>query len=65
MMRWIFAMLASRIGIDARRLAAVGAVGQHIICRPVEHRRAAAGVEHRMAAGVAVAAKGITSAIIA
>jgi hypothetical protein len=31
MMRWIFGMLGSRIGIDTRRLAAVGPVGQHIL----------------------------------
>jgi hypothetical protein len=38
-MRWIFAMLASRNGIDAGRLAAVGPVGQPIICRSPEQFR--------------------------
>jgi hypothetical protein len=41
------------------------AAAGHPIPAAVEHRMAAAGVERRMAAGVAVAAKGITSAIIA
>jgi hypothetical protein len=46
-------------------MAGVAAVEHRMAAAGVEHRMAAAAVERRMAAGVAVAAKGITSAILA